>query len=71
MYIDDGYSGARLDRPALDQLRGDVKTPLFDAIYFHGTDRIARCEYQIIIISEILKQRKQLITNGRDYVENR
>jgi hypothetical protein len=26
--------------------------------------------YQIIIISEILKQRKQLIINGRDYVEN-
>ena len=26
--------------------------------------------YPIIIISEILKQRKQLIINGRDYVEN-
>jgi site-specific DNA recombinase len=70
-YVDDGYSGARLDRPALDELRRDVKTPLFDSIYFLNTDRIAReVTYQFIIISEILKQRKQLIINGRDYVEN-
>jgi len=70
-YVDDGYSGARLDRPALEELRRFVKTPLFDSIYFLNTDRIARdVTYQIIIISEILKQRKQLIINGRDYVEN-
>jgi DNA invertase Pin-like site-specific DNA recombinase len=25
-YIDDGQSGARLDRPALDELRRDLKT---------------------------------------------
>ena len=58
-YIDDGYSGARLDRPALDQLRNDLKTPLFDTIYFLNTDRIARdVTYQTIIIdvglSEVL-----------------
>jgi predicted site-specific integrase-resolvase len=33
-YIDDGYSGAVLDRPALDQMRDDLKTDLFDVIYF-------------------------------------
>lgn len=33
-YVDDGYSGARLDRPALDQLRSDLKTNDFDTIYF-------------------------------------
>src|SRR5262245_59742876 len=70
-YVDDGYSGARLDRPALEELRRDMKTPLFDDVYFLNTDRIARdVTYQIIIISEILKQRKQLIINGRDYVES-
>jgi len=37
-YIDDGYSGTRLDRPALDQLRNDLKVPLFDTIYFLNTD---------------------------------
>ena len=70
-YVDDGYSGARLDRPALEELRRDMKTPLFDSVYFLNTDRIARdVTYQIIIISEILKQRKQLVINGRDYIEN-
>ena len=70
-YVDDGYSGARLDRPALEELRRDMMTSLFDSIYFLNTDRIARdVTYQIIIISEILKHRKQLIINGRDYVEN-
>jgi DNA invertase Pin-like site-specific DNA recombinase len=70
-YVDDGYSGARLDQPALEELRRDMKTPLFDSIYLLNTDRIARdVTYQIIIISEILKQRKQLIINGRDYIEN-
>lgn len=41
-YIDNGFSGAQLDRPGLDQLRIDIKTNLFDTIYFHNTDRIAR-----------------------------
>ena len=70
-YTDDGYSGARLDRPALDQLRNDLKTPLFDTIYFLNTDRIARdVTYQTIIIAEILKHQKQIIINGVDYVHN-
>ncbi|KKW19793.1 MAG: hypothetical protein UY63_C0006G0035 [Parcubacteria group bacterium GW2011_GWA2_51_10] len=70
-YLDNGYSGAKLDRPGLNQLRQDVKTDLFDAVYFHNTDRIAReVTYQTIIVGEILKQNKQVIINGRDYVEN-
>jgi site-specific DNA recombinase len=70
-YIDDGYPGARLDRPALKQMRKDVKTDFFDAIYFLDADHIAReVTIQIIIIEEILEHRKQLIINGRDYVKN-
>jgi site-specific DNA recombinase len=70
-YIDDGYPGARLDRPALEQMRKDVKTDLFDAIYFLDADRIAReVTIQTIIIEEILKHRKQLIINGKDYIKN-
>ncbi|MBN1325548.1 recombinase family protein [Candidatus Falkowbacteria bacterium] len=70
-YIDDGYSGAKLDRPGLEQLRNDLKTDLFDSIYFLNTDRIARdVAYQTIIISEILKYKKQIIINGKDYVHN-
>jgi len=52
-YIDDGYSGSELDRPALDQMRQDAKIALFDTIYFLCADRIA-CEvaYQTIIVGE-------------------
>ena len=38
-YIDDGYSGAYLDRPALEELRGVLKTDTFDAVYFLCADR--------------------------------
>jgi site-specific DNA recombinase len=70
-YVDDGYSGAQLDRPALDQLRRDLRTVLFDTVYFLNTDRIAReVTYQTIIIAEILKYKKQIIINGQDYVHN-
>jgi site-specific DNA recombinase len=33
-YIDDGYSGAYLDRPGLEELRAALKTNTFDAVYF-------------------------------------
>jgi site-specific DNA recombinase len=70
-YVDDGFSGAKLDRPAMDRLRNDLKTNLFDAIYFLGTDRIARdVVYQNIIIGEILKHGKQLVVGGRDFTKS-
>jgi site-specific DNA recombinase len=70
-YIDDGYSGTMLDRPALEQLRQDVKTNQFDAIYFLCADRIAReAAHQTIIVDELRKCGKQIIIDGKDYVEN-
>ena len=41
-YIDDGFPGPVLDRPALNRLREEIKTNLFDAVYFLDADRIAR-----------------------------
>jgi site-specific DNA recombinase len=69
-YIDDGYSGTQLDRPALEQLRTDLKTDLFDVIYFHSADRIARdAAHQIIIVSELVKYGKQIVIGGKEYEE--
>jgi site-specific DNA recombinase len=60
-----------LDRPGLETLRGDLRIPLFDAVYFLDTDRIARdVAYQTIILGEFLKYGKQIIIKGRDYVNN-
>ncbi len=70
-YIDEGYSGAQLDRPAMDELRNDLKEDIFDTLYVLNTDRIAReVTYQIIIIAEILKYKKQVIINSKDYEHN-
>jgi site-specific DNA recombinase len=41
-YIDDGYCGAYLNRPALLELLAAAKTDTFDAVYFLCPDRIAR-----------------------------
>ena len=41
-YIDDGISGARLDRPALDRLRDAARRGEFDAVVLLSPDRLAR-----------------------------
>ncbi len=70
-YIDEGYSGAMLDRPAMNQLRADMKTDIFEIIYFLVADRIARdVTYQTIIVEEIIKNEKRVVINGKDYIEN-
>jgi site-specific DNA recombinase len=52
-------------------MRADLKTDLFDTIYFHSADRIT-CEvaYQTIIIDELRKRGKQIVIDGKDYIEN-
>jgi DNA invertase Pin-like site-specific DNA recombinase len=65
------HSGANYwTRPALAQLRQEVKTDLFDAIYFLWVDRTAReVAHQTIIVDEI-KHGKRIIIDGKDYVRN-
>jgi len=70
-YIDDGHSGGSLDRPALDELRGALKTDAFSMVYFLCADRIARdLTHQNIIVSELLKHKKRIVISGKDYEEN-
>lgn len=67
-YVDEGWSGARLDRPALSSLMSDIKTDLFEIVYFLNADRIARdVTYQNLIISEIIKNGKKIIINNKEY----
>lgn len=70
-YIDEGYSGAMLSRPALDELRSDLKTGLFDSIYILHADRLSRdANYQKIILSEFIRHKKKLVINGQDYINS-
>ena len=42
VYIDDGYSGAQLDRPALTRLRQDARAHKFDIVLVWKIDRLSR-----------------------------
>ena len=41
-FVDDGYSGARLDRPALDRLRDAAEAGALDGVICLCADRLAR-----------------------------
>ena len=52
-FLDDGYSGATLVRPAMDRLRDLVALGDVDRIYVHSPDRLARnYAYQVLLIDE-------------------
>jgi site-specific DNA recombinase len=52
-FVDDGYSGATLIRPALDRLRDLVNIGAIDRIYVHSPDRLARnYAYQVLLLDE-------------------
>jgi site-specific DNA recombinase len=53
-YIDDGYSGARLDRPGLERLRDAAWRGELDAVLILGPDRLARqYAYQYVVVEEL------------------
>jgi len=53
-YVDDGYSGARLDRPGLDRLRDAAEMGQFDAVLCLTPDRLARVyAYQVLVLEEL------------------
>ena len=41
-YVDDGHSGARLDRPGLDTLRDAAEAGLIERVWCLSPDRLAR-----------------------------
>jgi site-specific DNA recombinase len=52
-FVDDGYSGARLDRPALDRLRDAAEAGVLDGVLCLCADRLARAyAYQVLILEE-------------------
>jgi len=52
-FIDKGYSGATLIRPAMDKLRDLAAVGGIDRIYVHSPDRLARnYAYQVLLMDE-------------------
>src|SRR4051812_11614839 len=55
-YLDDGHSGARLDRPGLDALRDGAEAGLFEAVWCLSPDRLARAyAYQVLVLEELTR----------------
>jgi site-specific DNA recombinase len=56
VFIDDGISGTRLDRPALDRLRDLAAEGAFEIILVIAPDRLARrYAYQVVLIEEFIR----------------
>ena len=56
IYIDEGYSGTKLERPGLDALRDSAANNEFQKIIIYSPDRLARrYAYQVIVIEELNK----------------
>jgi site-specific DNA recombinase len=55
-YVDDGQSGARLDRPGLDALRDAAEAGLFETVWCLSADRLARAyAYQVLVLDELAR----------------
>ncbi len=66
-FVDEGYSGATLIRPALEQLRDLVAAGGVDRLYVHSPDRLARkYAYQVLLIDEFQRAGVEVIFLNRE-----
>jgi site-specific DNA recombinase len=66
-YIDDGYSGSELLRPALERLRDHVAASMIDRLYIHSPDRLARkFAHQAILLEEMEKHGCEVLFLNQD-----
>ncbi|SRR5258708_948704 len=66
-FVDDGYSGATLIRPALERLRDTAAAGGIDRLYVHCPDRLARnYAHQVLLLEELLKHGVEVIFLNRE-----
>jgi site-specific DNA recombinase len=54
VFVDENYSGSRLDRPGLDRLRDLASEGAFEAVLVCSPDRLARqYAYQFVVVEEL------------------
>jgi site-specific DNA recombinase len=67
IFIDDGYSGAELLRPALERLRDTAAAGALDRLYIHCPDRLARdFAHQILLIDELHRAGVEIVFHNYD-----
>ena len=67
VYRDSGFSGAFLERPALDDLRDAVSQKLHDVIIIYDIDRLARDTMHLLLLTEELEKNAQIIYINSEY----
>jgi len=69
-FVDEGYSGANLIRPALERLRDLVALKGLDCLYVHSPDRLARkYAYQVLLVDEFQRAGVEVIFLNRELSE--
>ena len=65
-YVDEGYSGASLLRPALERLRDAAAAGAIDRVYVQSPDRLARrYAYQVLLIEELRRAGAEVVFLNR------
>ena len=67
VYDDSGFSGAYLERPALDSLRDAVAQKLHDYIIIYDLDRLSRDTMQLLLLTEELEKNAQIVFINSEY----
>ena len=61
-FIDEGWSGATLMRPALERMRDAAALGGIDRLYVHSPDRLARkYAYQVLLIDELQRSGVEIV----------
>ena len=67
VFIDEGYSGANLIRPGLEQLRDVVALNGLERLYVHSPDRLARrYAYQVLLMDEFQQAGVEVVFLNRE-----
>ena len=65
-FLDEGYSGATLVRPALERLRDAAAAGALDRVYVHAPDRLARrYAYQVLLVDELRRAGVEIVFLNR------
>ena len=67
VYRDSGFSGAYLERPALDDLRDAVAQKLHDCIVIYDIDRLSRDTMHLLLLTEEMEKNAQLVYVNSEY----
>jgi len=66
-FIDEGFSGATLLRPALERLRDVIANGGIDRVYVYDPDRLARkYAYQVVLIDEFYRMGVEVVFLNRE-----